>query len=76
MGAILFVFFFLVSVSGLLPFKTRDEQIKPFYTSTMGLALLTFTITDFWLSYGPKRVRTETRSHRDELLSEARIRKP
>ena len=38
-------------------FKTRDEQIKVFYTSTMGLALLTFSITGFWLWYGPKRIR-------------------
>jgi hypothetical protein len=38
-------------------FKTNGEQIKLFYTSIMGLALLTFTITGFWLWYGPKRMR-------------------
>jgi uncharacterized iron-regulated membrane protein len=30
---------------------------KLFYTTIMGLALLTFTITGFWLWYGPKRMR-------------------
>ena len=38
-------------------FGTSKGQIKLFYTSTMGLALLTFTITGFWLWYGPKRMR-------------------
>jgi uncharacterized iron-regulated membrane protein len=36
---------------------TSDGQIKLFYTSVMGLALLVFTITGFWLWYGPKRMR-------------------
>ncbi len=30
---------------------------KLFYTSVMGIALLVFTITGFWLWYGPKRMR-------------------
>lgn len=30
---------------------------KLFYTSISGLALLVFTITGFWLWYGPKRMR-------------------
>ncbi|MCA6079080.1 PepSY-associated TM helix domain-containing protein [Fulvivirga sedimenti] len=30
---------------------------KLFYTSLTGLALLTFTVTGFWLWYGPKRMR-------------------
>ncbi len=38
-------------------FGTSKGQIKLFYTSTMGLALLTLTITGFWLWYGPKRMR-------------------
>ncbi len=38
-------------------FGTTDEQIKLVYTSVMGLALFTFTITGFWLWYGPKRMR-------------------
>ncbi|MBL0328085.1 MAG: PepSY domain-containing protein [Bacteroidetes bacterium] len=38
-------------------FKTSKEQIKLVYTSIMGLALLTFTITGFWLWYGPIRMR-------------------
>ncbi len=38
-------------------FKTSDGQIKLFYTTLMGLALLVFTITGFWLWYGPKRMR-------------------
>ncbi len=36
---------------------TSDNQIKVFYTTIMGLALLLFTITGFWLWYGPKRMR-------------------
>jgi len=38
-------------------FGTTGEQIKLVYTSTMGLALMTFTITGFWMWYGPKRMR-------------------
>ena len=38
-------------------FKTSNGQIKLVYTSIMGLALLVFTITGFWLWYGPKRMR-------------------
>lgn len=38
-------------------FKTSKEQIKLVYTTIMGLALLTFTITGFWLWYGPKRMK-------------------
>jgi uncharacterized iron-regulated membrane protein len=33
---------------------------KLFYTTVMGLALLVFTITGFWLWYGPKRMRQQT----------------
>ncbi|ASV30462.1 PepSY domain-containing protein [Maribacter cobaltidurans] len=36
---------------------TSGGPIKLFYTSVMGLALLLFTITGFWLWYGPKRMR-------------------
>ncbi|MDO6471621.1 PepSY domain-containing protein [Maribacter sp. 1_MG-2023] len=36
---------------------TSDNQIKVFYTTVMGLSLLLFTITGFWLWYGPKRMR-------------------
>ena len=38
-------------------FGTKYEQIKLVYTSVMGIALLTFTITGFWLWFGPKRMR-------------------
>jgi len=43
---------------------TTDEQIKLVYTSIMGLALLSFTITGFWLWLGPKRLRALNKSHR------------
>lgn len=36
---------------------TSGGQIKLIYTSVMGLALLVFTITGFWLWYGPKRMK-------------------
>lgn len=38
-------------------FETDDEQFKLVYTSVMGFSLLTFTITGFWMWYGPKRMR-------------------
>jgi uncharacterized iron-regulated membrane protein len=31
--------------------------IKLIYTSIMGLALIIFVVTGFWLWYGPKRMR-------------------
>jgi uncharacterized iron-regulated membrane protein len=34
-----------------------NGYFKLFYTSLMGLALLLFTVTGFWLWYGPKRMR-------------------
>lgn len=43
-------------------FGTKGEQIKLVYTSMMGLALLIFTITGFWLWYGPKRMRKKQRT--------------
>lgn len=36
---------------------TSKNQIKLVYTSLMGLALMMFTITGFWLWYGPKRMK-------------------
>lgn len=41
-------------------FGTTENYIKLVYTSVMGFALLTFTITGFWLWYGPKRMRKRT----------------
>jgi hypothetical protein len=35
----------------------------------MGAALLTFTVTGFWLWYGPKRFRAHSRFHRDAAPS-------
>lgn len=40
-------------------FDTAQGQIKLVYTSIMGLALLIFTITGFWLWYGPRRMKTK-----------------
>jgi len=40
---------------------TSGEQIKLVYTSVMGTALLTFTMTGFWLWIGPKRMRAAGR---------------
>lgn len=42
-------------------FNTSQTQIKLIYTLIMGLALLLFTITGFWLWYGPKRLRKSKR---------------
>jgi hypothetical protein len=38
-------------------FGTSSEQIKLIYTTIMGLSLLTFSITGFWLWFGPKAMR-------------------
>lgn len=38
-------------------FNTPNGEIKLIYTSLMSIALLLFTITGFWLWYGPKRMR-------------------
>ncbi|MBC7904062.1 MAG: PepSY domain-containing protein [Gemmatimonadaceae bacterium] len=39
-------------------FNTSNGQIKLVYTSVMGVALFIFTVTGFWLWYGPKRMRS------------------
>ena len=44
-------------------FGTGNGEIKLVYTSIMGIALLIFTITGFWLWYGPKRMRRKMRPH-------------
>ncbi|HEY8402779.1 MAG TPA: PepSY-associated TM helix domain-containing protein [Cytophagaceae bacterium] len=36
---------------------TKGEPLKLVYSSIMGIALLIFTITGFWLWYGPKKMR-------------------
>lgn len=38
-------------------FNTPNGIIKIGYTSIMGVALLIFSVTGFWLWYGPKRMR-------------------
>lgn len=38
-----------------------NGAFKLFYTSLAGVALLVFTITGFWLWYGPKRMRRQAR---------------
>jgi uncharacterized iron-regulated membrane protein len=44
---------------------TNYGQFKLVYTTIMGGALLLFTISGFWLWYGPKRYRATSRLHRD-----------
>jgi uncharacterized iron-regulated membrane protein len=46
---------------------TSGGQIKLVYTSVMGTALLTFTVTGFWLWYGPKRFRAKSKYHRHAI---------
>lgn len=38
-------------------FETKNEIFKLIYTTIMGLSLLLFTITGFWLWFGPKRMK-------------------
>ena len=40
-------------------FKTEGELFKLFYTSVTGLALFVFTVTGFWLWYGPIAIRNK-----------------
>ncbi|REE83694.1 PepSY-associated transmembrane protein [Lutibacter oceani] len=40
-------------------FNTSTKPFKLIYTSIMGIALLLFTITGFWLWYGPKRLKKQ-----------------
>jgi len=42
-------------------FKTNYGQIKLVYTTVLGTALLMFTLTGFWLWYGPKQFRGSRR---------------
>lgn len=48
-------------------FGTDGEQFKLVYTSIMGFSLLTFTITGFWLWFGPKRMRATRRRETEKL---------
>lgn len=41
---------------------TNSENLKLIYTTITGLSLLTFTITGFWLWFGPKRMRHLSRN--------------
>ena len=50
-------------------FGTTNEQIKVVYTSIMGLSLLTFTITGFWLWYGPIRIKKRKKAFHKKKLS-------
>lgn len=45
-------------------FGTGGNYLKLFYSVIMSLALLTFTITGFWLWYGPKRMRKANRQQK------------
>lgn len=48
----------------VLDYYFETEGIfKLIYTTIMGLALLVFTITGFWLWYGPKRMRRYKQHH-------------
>ncbi len=38
-------------------FNTNKKQFKVIYTTIMGLSLLLFTATGFWLWYGPKMMK-------------------
>lgn len=42
-------------------FGISSGSFKLVYTSVMGLALILFTITGFWLWYGPRRLRKTAR---------------
>lgn len=46
--------------ASLLDYRLNTgDWIKLIYTTIMGLALILFTVTGFWLWYGPKRMRKQ-----------------
>ena len=49
--------------------STSDDYFKLFYTTLMGGSLLLFTITGFWLWFGPKLIR---RKREEEQLAETK----
>ena len=51
-----------------------DGYIKLAYTTVMGISLLLFTITGFWLWYGPKRMRKESKNNPEVLSKKGAIR--
>ena len=51
-------------------FRTNMGILKLIYTTLMGLALLTFTVTGFWLWYGPKRLRKIAGKKRKKVKTE------
>ena len=44
-------------------FKTDGEILKLIYTSIMGTSLFLFTVTGFWMWYGPKVMRGKRGKH-------------
>lgn len=44
-------------------FNTSNKPFKLAYTTIMGLALLLFTISGFWLWYGPKRMKRTPKNY-------------
>ena len=46
--------------ASLLDYRLNTgDWVKLIYTTIMGLALILFTVTGFWLWYGPKRMRKQ-----------------
>ena len=43
-------------------FQTSDEQVKLVYTTIGGLSLFLFSVTGFWMWFGPKRLRAMRRA--------------
>lgn len=43
-------------------FGTGNGEFKVIYSTLMGLSLLVFIITGFWLWYGPKRMKNRAKS--------------
>ena len=50
-----------------LYFGTKGEPIKLIYTLIMGFALITFTVTGFWLWYGPKQIKKQRSQKRNAV---------
>jgi uncharacterized iron-regulated membrane protein len=52
---------------------TEDEQFKLGYTMIMGAALITFSVSGFWLWYGPKRLRKNKSARRSKTQASTKV---
>lgn len=50
--------------------QVGDQPVKLLYTTVMGVALLIFSITGFYLYYGPKRIRKQKQARSAKVVAQ------